>query len=522
MSELSLEERGFASMVGQSGDLKKNLVVAGTIVGLLVVGMVTLGEQVGEARKWGLSRDDARLLGAYGLKLLPAPGDPEGLGKIELLKQIAPLARDAVIDGTVPEYENDKLIAFMRNGGYTADDLRWILSAGWKPFVASFVSDGLRVDWKRTREKYKDLAKLPLHILEAAGLPPKQWNKWEQYPKVRAPLVALSRFGERYGSRPFREVAVLTSSMNFGSLASLEEIEKRGELKRVVEVASHEGVYLVDSLLRLAREYLKYHDVLPSDWTSISELKEKLEEASALEGFGGDEAPDSVQNAAHNPAARAFDRAAREDLSWAAQQAPAEYQRGRRVSAALNEVVDQIVDMANRGEEIFIHGRDGELLYEMVKHRPNAKMKRIHYGVTSRAITTGLEVAASKQTNDYSSHVLAKKKEDIEAYLRRVVPPNAVHVDTGFAGSIPRHLASMGIPVKKVLMVSAVNPAEEFKISPDNLPSYGRREMVLADLEHSAQRLRAPRLKEWGKTGYSADAPGFWARLAGALGVKKP
>jgi hypothetical protein len=148
-------------------------------------------------------------------------------------------------------------------------------------------------------------------------------------------------------------------------------------------------------------------------------------------------------------------------------------------------------------------------------------MKNVRYGITSRAITTATKKLMDLPTRDYSAHVRAQQAQQLEAYLRKTIPPNAVHVDTGFEGSIPKYIRdSMQIPVKQILMVSATDPKEEFKISTKNLPKYGRREMVLSDLEYSAQRLRAPKIERWGKIGYSEDAPGFWARLAGAIGMK--
>ena len=96
------------------------------------------------------------------------------------------------------------------------------------------------------------------------------------------------------------------------------------------------------------------------------------------------------------------------------------------------------------------------------------------------------------------------------SYLRRSIPKNAIHIDTGFEGSIPKWLDAHGFGVKAIRMVSANNPAEQFEttLAPEFI-----RHIVLRDLEHSPQRLRTPR--SFDKMRFSKGAPGYWARYYG-------
>lgn len=245
-------------------------------------------------------------------------------------------------------------------------------------------------------------------------------------------------------------------------------------------------------------------------------------------------------------AGRARDRLAQREPSWAITEYPQEYERGQRLSRFLGHAVDQIAKEVQAGEDVVIHGRDGELLYELLKRRPDLDHRKIHYVLSSRSLTTE-RFKSPRQTHDddegelepqHDEHVKGWRRERFLEYLRKHIPPNAVHVDTGFEGSIPRWIQEyeeVQIPVKKLFMISSADPRFQIPIDPSTLPPPRERlrkskskksktpdtpeaqvrDIVLNDLEYSAQRLASP--KRWGAIGYSPDAPGFWARLYGVL-----
>jgi len=178
------------------------------------------------------------------------------------------------------------------------------------------------------------------------------------------------------------------------------------------------------------------------------------------------------------------DRLAQRDPDWAISENPEEYERGKRIAPLLGDCLSFLEKVEGK---MFLHGRDGEILKDLLER----KGKKVSYGLTSRPMTTN-----------------SPSPEAILPYLRRVCPQKAVHIDTGFAGSIPRWMARNGFEVESIFMVSANNPEEEIPHHEQNV-----REVVLTDLEHSAQRLGI--CHKWGELHYSPACGGYWARLYG-------
>jgi hypothetical protein len=231
---------------------------------------------------------------------------------------------------------------------------------------------------------------------------------------------------------------------------------------------------------------------------SVHSWDEAREWADALLAAHGQAQPGGRSPASDRSRCRARDRLAQQDPAWAIQAYPHEYARGRRIAPVLRAVIDEITTRLETRETVLVHGRDGELLFRLLQRR--GTKGDLRYAVTSRPLTTG-----------------GSGGEAHEAYLARVLPREvpAVHVDTGFAGSIPRWMATRGWTVRAIRMVSATSPAEQFS-QPSEYQS-GLRDLVLGDLEHAAQRHELP--TAWPGLSYAEDSPGFWARLYGVEAV---
>lgn len=219
-------------------------------------------------------------------------------------------------------------------------------------------------------------------------------------------------------------------------------------------------------------------------WHQILEWLDSLGHSSGAPGDVGQD-----RSAQHH--LRALDRLAQRDPEEAIRSYRAEYERGRRLGDLLRQVLACLRTQADEGATLVVHGRDGELIHELCR-RSGIPTR---YAITSRPLTT--------QRSSISA--------EYDQYLRATVPDRAVHVDTGFAGSIPRWLGGRGWIVAKIMMVSA-NVAED-RMPIEGISASSLREIVLADLEHSAQRLECPR--SWPPR-YSHEAMGFWARVYGA------
>ena len=204
---------------------------------------------------------------------------------------------------------------------------------------------------------------------------------------------------------------------------------------------------------------------------------------------------------------RALDRAAQRAPEWAIRGWRYEYDRGRRLAPVLGAALAGLTRLLDEGHTLFIHGRDGEILRDLLARHPRrAEWKgRVRYALTSRPLTVeGRGALDSKY----------------EAYLEKVCPRAlpAIHVDTGFAGSIPRWFQRQRWTVQKLALLHAED-------SEDALPetvALASRDLVLAEIEHSLHRLEKPR--RWGEIEYSSGAPGYWARLYGvadALGLPR-
>ena len=235
---------------------------------------------------------------------------------------------------------------------------------------------------------------------------------------------------------------------------------------------------------------------LPKEWGSYEEFAK--EKAATIEMMEENERLKRVMR-------RRRDLLARRDPEWAIWNYPHEYDRGKRIAPMMKEVVDYVASLNRQGEKIFIHGRDGELVFDLLKRVPGIDMSRISYAITSRKLS------------------LEPHSKDYERYLRSKIPKGAVHVDTGFLGTIPMHLQALGYDVKRAALIRHEPDVDVTQtVAIEQIPSgFGEKpiEYIVNELEHAAQRLESPREQGWGKHEliYAQEAPGYHARYYGVL-----
>lgn len=371
-----------------------------------------------------------------------------------------------------------------------------------------------KIDWEKTGEKVERFKKLPVEALKQIGFEPSRWFQiGEQASGNPTSFRAFAKLFSGVKSKPVRKILeglkdefVVGASYpeNFPSgleSPSTQKILKAaniGLLQKIDDAIAESPApvfedenYGFDQFQDLLDDTLESIEEI-GPWSTLPELESQLWEIRRR----------GVRPVADKEKAtkRRIDRLAQENPEWAISENRSEYERGVRVGPVLGEVANYIRDLTQKGEEVVIHGRDGEMIYKIAERTPGVDMRQVHYAITSRPLT-------SSNRGDLPPKY--------KAYLERLIPKDAVHIDTGYQGSVPRWLDSRGFPVKAIRMVSAVKKEEEIPLPFERDKSF--RDSVVADLEHSAQRLESPQKEGFEFLTYSENAPGFWARLYGAL-----
>lgn len=219
---------------------------------------------------------------------------------------------------------------------------------------------------------------------------------------------------------------------------------------------------------------------------------------------------------------RFMDRLAQQDPEWAISKYPEEYERGLKIAPLIEQAAKYVRELSSQGEEVVIHGRASEIIYRTVQRLPGTNMKKVHYAITSRPLTTRRFTRGSKNYELALSTPFPKKYGE---YLARVVPKNAIHVDVGKEGRIPKYLDAMGFQVKSIKMIAANRKEDEIPFeegfSHDRWSLYGEIEGSIPRLHLKELNFfdkRDPQYSEdraniFGKLDYTPDAPGFWSRL---------
>lgn len=423
-------------------------------------------------------------------------------------RRIAAVVRLGRKGAKLPMMKTADLVRMSKFSGAFLRYLRWAWAgadAEYPGYALDALVQGQDVDWECVRYWHHQFNKLPQSTLRSAGVPANKWHLWDTvFSESHKETIRIYAAAREAG---MSQKALKGAWKHSYFVNLLKVLIKRGWIGLLANLVGQEFLG-ASSLVKLAHPLEVVANMgaeLPVEaWKSWAALEE------ALDAFGvtgskndSDVVDDDVRHSAHQMR-RKLDRYAQKNPDWAIRQYLAEYQRGERVAEVMRAALTYLCALIERGEKLVIHGRDGELLYCLLRRMGFSQ--QITYVISSRPLTT----QASEITEEYRE------------YLGKMVPEDSIHVDTGFAGSIPAWMNQNLSSVKGMALISATNPDNQMPIPSDAVPGYGLRECVLSDLEHSAQRLDIPRA--WGKLTYSASAPGFWARLYGvcdALGLPR-
>lgn len=381
-----------------------------------------------------------------------------------------------------------------------------------KKAPGSFGGFAPEIDKQETLKRLKDYQEAPHEVLRKLEIDPFLWRKWANLDDEEKSIAyALSAAKEQVQSWAIREqidmfkrwnvlepleMGLHPTSDSINRARAIERLAKNGKLRKIDKLVMNKMGLPLSSVGQAIYAVDKLKLNIPDSFGELQEMIALALGTTSTAMEGGDP---------QKPKKRFFDRLAQMDPAWAIHEFKDEYERGKRIAPVVKDAIDYIVGRVQAGDTIFIHGRDGELLYELLKQRGDLDLSKIRYGLTSRPLTT----QATRVDPKYM------------AYLKRVVPENAVHIDTGFAGSIPKWLKSQGFSIKDIKMVSATNKDEEIPRVSSNLTDRELRDLVLGDLEHSSQRLEVPSNTGFNALTFSDAAPGFWARFYGVIDALK-
>lgn len=176
---------------------------------------------------------------------------------------------------------------------------------------------------------------------------------------------------------------------------------------------------------------------------------------------------------------------------------------GREIGELSWHICEKLAKEAREtSRPIVIYGRDCETYYRLM--REFYTDVETSYALAPRTLTTGGG---------------GRNREDHRRYLRRLIPDNAIHFDSGFAGTIPDWVASeMGISVYSIRLISTTNPDRALL---GRASMNGRmRSIVIEKIEHVPHRLVESTEDCW--RAWRFDSEGvreFWARMEGLRSI---
>lgn len=202
---------------------------------------------------------------------------------------------------------------------------------------------------------------------------------------------------------------------------------------------------------------------------------------------------------------RARDRLAATNPRWAILNYPVQFYLGISLAKLYVRIIQRLQEIHDEEgytkRPIVVLGRDGEMIYQIARAISPTLFKHMIYIIIPRALTSHIKQKQAAAMTKYT------------AQLKRRIPQNAIVVDTGLEGSIPKYLMKKGLTIKRVALVGSSVP--KFAMFPDDKENEAAIALVVDKLEHVPQRLAPVKQPEvWN---YSKDAPGFWARYYGIL-----
>lgn len=194
------------------------------------------------------------------------------------------------------------------------------------------------------------------------------------------------------------------------------------------------------------------------------------------------------------------DRMAQRDPKANAAKHPYHYKRrNEKLSDIAWHVCEALArESRESGAPVVVYGRDCEVFFKLLQEfYPDVV---VSYVLAPRPLTTGKGKPPAGS--------------DYDRYLRRHIPPNAIHFDSGFAGSIIRWVRdTMGIPVHSIRLISA--EVSGYELLGEASKTSTMRNIVLDDIEHVSHRLIESNENSWRAWQFSDVCEQFWARLEG-------
>ncbi len=382
-----------------------------------------------------------------------------------------------------------------------------------------YEGDKPHVDWHQIAQAVRALATVPRAVLRTCRVPSWAWMQWlkldgKAQAAFRNVATILNVTAKHWSASLLLKKQRYTIPKPYyytgSDYSAMVTLAKAGLLAKIASLYSPDSPAML-YLIAIVNEGL---DLPPIEILHSPALIREWYESQS--GTYETATPATTRTVA---TWRAHDRLAQRSPTWAIAQRPDEYTRGQRISAIMCAAVQWLHrTMLATTAPVVIHGRDCEILYHLamrgrIVRFSRSMRKRLRYVISSRPITTHRPANATWVA-------------DHTAYLRRLCAPGAIHIDTGFAGSIPRWINANIASIGEIRLISADDPSRAIPIADDLIPAGGLRELVLSDLEHSSQRLERPNAWGIGQRTYSQGAPGYWARLygieAGPTGARQP
>lgn len=200
------------------------------------------------------------------------------------------------------------------------------------------------------------------------------------------------------------------------------------------------------------------------------------------------------------------DKIAQRAPTFAKQKWSNQYNKGLKIGWLFKQVLEYMEKKTAEGHTFYIHGRDGEIVYQLA--RRSGRKINCKFAITSRSLGP-------------TRNNLNELDADYVKYLKRVFPQNdkkAIHLDSGFSGSVPKWFHRSGWdPSGGLVLVGACNTAKDYQLpfvnrqidgllcNPDGLAG-----TYMEDITH---RLISP--DKWGKLKFNEASGGFWAYIYG-------
>lgn len=201
------------------------------------------------------------------------------------------------------------------------------------------------------------------------------------------------------------------------------------------------------------------------------------------------------------------DKIAQRSPSFAKRNWASEHTKGLKIGWMFKQVLEYMEIKTAEGHTFYIHGRDGEIVYQLA--RRSGRKISCKFAITSRSLgpTNKNLSAMDKEYSDYLKRVFPQKN------------PKSIHLDSGFSGSVPKWFHSNGWDSTSSFVLVGANEglAAQYQLPYTNRAIDGMTHrfdnLASTYMEDINHRLVSP--DKWGKLKFNESAGGFWAYIYG-------